>query len=192
VFALYDGPVYGDRSTLALNMVDASAILWRLYLGGVDAGARWQDLADSWTPFAGDGNYAFNDMHAMMAFAAAGRSEAAKTLLEAQRAAVEAGGDNAGFTRDIGLPATRGILAFADGDYRTAADLLGPLRAIAHRFGGSHAQRDVIDLTLIEAAIRSGDREKAHRLTQERMESRPHSPLSGILRKRADAIGADG
>jgi tetratricopeptide (TPR) repeat protein len=192
VFALYDGPVYGDRSTLALNMVDASAILWRLYLGGVDAGARWQDLADSWTPFAGDGNYAFNDMHAMMAFAAAGRSEAAQTLLEAQRAAVEAGGDNAGFTRDIGLPATRGILAFADGDYRTAADLLGPLRAIAHRFGGSHAQRDVIDLTLIEAAIRSGDREKAHKLTQQRMESRPHSPLSGLLRKRADAIGAAG
>lgn len=186
VFALYDGPIYGDRSPLALNMVDASAILWRLYLGGgVDAGARWQVLADSWTPFAGDGNYAFNDMHAMMAFAAAGRTEAARTLLEAQRAAVEAGGDNAGFTRDIGLPATRGILAFADGDYRTAADLLGPIRAIAHRFGGSHAQRDVIDLTLIEAAIRSGDREQASRLTEERMIARPHSPLSKLFDSRA-------
>jgi hypothetical protein len=192
VFSLYDGPIYGDRSPLALNMVDASAILWRLYLGGVDAGSRWKDLADVWTPFAGDGNYAFNDMHAMMAFAAAGRTEAAKTLLEAQQAAVEAGGDNAGFTRDIGLPATRGILAFADGDYRTAADLLGPLRAIAHRFGGSHAQRDVIDLTLIEAAIRSGDREKATKLAQERMVARPHSPLSGIFRVRAEAMGVPG
>ncbi|MBZ9922762.1 tetratricopeptide repeat protein, partial [Mesorhizobium sp. BR1-1-7] len=40
VLALYDGPVYGTRSTLALNMVDASAILWRLHLGGVDVGAR--------------------------------------------------------------------------------------------------------------------------------------------------------
>jgi tetratricopeptide (TPR) repeat protein len=188
VFSLYDGPIYGDRSPLAMNMVDASAILWRLHLGGVDAGARWQDLADVWTPFAGDGNYAFNDMHAMMAFAAAGRTEAAKTLLEAQQAAVEAGGDNAGFTRDVGLPATRGILAFADGDYRKAADLLGPLRPIAHRFGGSHAQRDVIDLTLIEAAIRSGDRERAAKLTEQRMESRPHSPLSGVLRQRAGAI----
>jgi len=190
VFSLYDGPVYGDRSTLALNMVDASAILWRLHLGGVDAGARWQDLADNWTPLAGDGNYAFNDMHAMMAFAAAGRTEAARTLLDTQLAAVEMGGDNAGFTRDIGLPATRGILAFANGDYKKAADLLGPLRAIAHRFGGSHAQRDVIDLTLIEAAIRSGDRENAAKLTQKRMESRPHSPLSGILRKRADTLSA--
>lgn len=188
VFSLYDGPIYGDRSTLALNMVDASAILWRLYLGGVDAGARWQDLADNWTPFADDGNYAFNDMHAMMAFAAAGRTGAARALMEAQQAAIAAGGDNAGFTRDIGLPATKGILAFADGDYRTAADLLGPLRAIAHRFGGSHAQRDVIDLTLIEAAIRAGDRELAAKLTEERMIARPHSPLSGILNNRVEGI----
>jgi hypothetical protein len=190
VFSLYDGPIYGDRSTLALNMVDASAILWRLYLGGVDAGQRWQDIADSWTPFATDGLYAFNDMHAMMAFAAAGRTQTARTLIEAQHAAIAAGGDNASFTRDIGLPATKGILAFADGDYRAAANLLGPIRAIAHRFGGSHAQRDVIDLTLIEAAIRSGDVAEARRLTEDRMIARPHSPLSGIFRERAQAITA--
>lgn len=190
VFRLYDGPIYGDRSTLALNMVDASAMLWRLHLGGVDAGARWDVLADNWTPFATDGLYAFNDMHAMMAFAAAGRTEAARTLLAAQEAAVEAGGDNAGFTRDIGLPATRGILAFADGDYSSAADLLGPIRAIAHRFGGSHAQRDVIDLTLIEAAIRSGDAARARRLAEERMVARPHSPLSAVIRTRAQGMAA--
>lgn len=188
VFSLYDGPVYGDRSTLALNMVDAAALLWRLHLGGVEGGERWQVLADNWTPLAGDGTYAFNDMHAMMAFAAAGRTDAAGTLLATQEAAVEAGGDNAGFTRDIGLPATRGILAFENGDYRTAVDLLGPIRAIAHRFGGSHAQRDVIDLTLIEAAIRSGDAAKAQKLTEERMVARPHSPLSTIFRNRAAAI----
>ena len=188
VFSLYDGPIYGDRSTLALNMVDASALLWRLHLGGVEAGERWQVLADNWLPLAEDGTYAFNDMHAMMAFAAAGRAGAVRTLLAAQEAAVEAGGDNAGFTRDIGLPATRGILAFEDGDYKTAAELLGPIRAIAHRFGGSHAQRDVIDLTLIEASIRSGDAARARQLAEERMIARPHSPLSAIFRDRAVAI----
>jgi hypothetical protein len=35
-------------------------------------------------------------------------------------------------------------------------ELLRPVRPVANRFGGSHAQRDVIDLTLIEAAFRSG------------------------------------
>ena len=40
---------------------------------------------------------------------------------------------------------------------REAAQLIRPVRSIAHRFGGSHAQRDVIDLTLIEAALRAGE-----------------------------------
>nr|WP_292321578.1 tetratricopeptide repeat protein [Mesorhizobium sp.] len=45
VLKLYDGPIYGDRSTLALNMVDASAVLWRLHLGGIYVGERWAALA---------------------------------------------------------------------------------------------------------------------------------------------------
>ena len=59
---------------------------------------------------------------------------------------------------------------------------------IASRFGGSHAQRDVIELTLIEAAIRSGDHGLALRLTGERERARHDSPLSGILRRRAEAL----
>ncbi|MGB3501783.1 MAG: tetratricopeptide repeat protein [Mesorhizobium sp.] len=188
IFALYDGPIQGGVSDVPLNMVDASAILWRLFIGGIDAGARWETLAALWAPHARDGNYAFNDMHAMMAFAAANRRDLAAQLLEAQQSAADGGDDNAGFTRDIGLPATRGILAFADGDYATAARLLEPIRIIAHRFGGSHAQRDVIDLTLVESAIRSGDAALARRLTTERIEARPHSPLSAIFRRRSVAI----
>ncbi|TGV95953.1 tetratricopeptide repeat protein, partial [Mesorhizobium sp. M2E.F.Ca.ET.154.01.1.1] len=72
VLRLYDGPIYGERSTLALNMVDASAILWRLHLGGLDVGERWAALAANWMPKAAAGNYAFNDTHAMMAFVGAG------------------------------------------------------------------------------------------------------------------------
>ena len=48
-----DGPIYGAPSTLALNMLDASAILWRLHLGGVDVGDRWTALAANWAPRPG-------------------------------------------------------------------------------------------------------------------------------------------
>ncbi len=188
VLSLYDGPMAGGQSAIALDMVDASALLWRLFLGGVNTGDRWRQVADQWAPHAASGNYAFNDMHAMMAFAATGRTSDIETLLHAQQDAAQGQGDNAGFTRDVGLPVTHGIRAFADGDYAKAARLLAPIRAIAHRFGGSHAQRDVIDLTLIEAAIRSGDAGLAQRLTQERMEHRPHSPLSALFSQRAAAI----
>jgi len=188
VLALYDGPIYGARSTMALNMVDASAILWRLFLGGVDAGERWAPLAQNWLPFASAGNYAFNDVHAMMAFIGAGRWDAAQTLMEAQQEAMKAGDDNAAFTRDVGQPVARGLYEFGHGNYAESVRLLEPVRAIASRFGGSHAQRDVIDLTLIEAAIRSGDLGKAASLAAGRLAARPASPLARLFSERAQAI----
>ena len=63
--------------------------------------------------------------------------------------------------------------------------LLRAVRNIAHRFGGSHAQRDVIDLTLIEAALRSGQHALAAALSAERAAMRPTSPLSKLFATRA-------
>ncbi len=185
VLSLYDGPIYGARSALSLNMVDASAILWRLHLGGIDVGDRWQALAANWTPKAGAGNYAFNDVHAMMAFVGAGLDRPARTLLETQNETMRGDDDNAAFTRDVGHPLTLAIKAFGEGDYSDVVRRIRPILAIAHRFGGSHAQRDVIDLTLIEAALRAGDAALAAALTAERALARPGSPLSGLLSRRA-------
>ncbi|MER9864732.1 tetratricopeptide repeat protein [Mesorhizobium sp. M0185] len=191
VLALYDGPIYGERSTLALNMVDASAILWRLHLGGVDVGERWTALAANWLPKANAGHYAFNDAHAMMAFVGAGLEAPARNLLEAQREAMRGKDDNAAFTRDVGHPLTLAIKAFGEGNYAGTIRLIRPIRAIAHRFGGSHAQRDVIDLTLIEAALRSGDGALARALAAERALARPDSPLSALFSRRATALAAN-
>ncbi|MER8990792.1 tetratricopeptide repeat protein [Mesorhizobium sp. M0074] len=191
VLALYDGPIYGERSKLALNMVDASAILWRLHLGGVDVGERWTALAANWLPKASAGHYAFNDAHAMMAFVGAGLEAPARGLLEAQREAIRGKDDNAAFTRDVGQPLTLAIKAFGEGNYAGTIRLIRPIRAIAHRFGGSHAQRDVIDLTLIEAALRSGDGALARALAAERALARPDSPLSALFSRRATALAAN-
>ncbi|TJV37437.1 MAG: tetratricopeptide repeat protein, partial [Mesorhizobium sp.] len=109
----------------------------------------------------------------------------ARTLLEAQHEAMHANDDNAAFTRDVGHPVTLAIKAFGEGNYAETVRLIRPIRAIAHRFGGSHAQRDVVDLTLIEAALRSGDRALARALAAERALARPHSPLSALLSRRA-------
>jgi len=188
--ALFDAPIYGSHSALALNMLDASALLWRLHLSGVDVGDRWAALAANWAPKAKDGNYAFNDAHAMMAFVGAGLGEPARLLLQAQEQAMAGGGDNAGFTRDVGHPLTLAIKAFGDGDYARTVDLLRPIRSIAYRFGGSHAQRDVIDLTLIEAAFRAGETHLASALSAERAVARPDSPLSQLFMRRAAELAA--
>lgn len=190
VLALFDGPIYGEGSTIVLDMVDASAMLWRLHLRGVDVGNRWHTLADNWMPVATAGNYAFNDVHAVMAFVGADRPDAVKGVIEAQQAAMGRNNDNVGFTREVGHPLVQAIQAFVDGDYRTTVDLIRSVREIAHRFGGSHAQRDLLDLTLIEAALRSGRRNLANALSAERQAKRPESPLSRLFAERAMSLNA--
>src|SRR5690606_2502211 len=39
--ALFDGPIDGHASPLAIDLVDATALLWRLHLRGVEIGSRW-------------------------------------------------------------------------------------------------------------------------------------------------------
>ncbi|RUY16706.1 tetratricopeptide repeat protein, partial [Mesorhizobium sp. M7A.F.Ca.CA.004.12.1.1] len=86
---------------------------------------------------------------------------------------------------DVGHPLTLAVKAFGEGNYAETVRLIRPIRSISHRFGGSHAQRDVIDLTLIEAALRAGDGALARALTAERSMARPDSPLSALFVRRA-------
>lgn len=168
VLALVDAQVLGPASPLVLNMVDGSQMLWRLHLRGIDVGGRWQALAERWVPQIDAGNYAFNDLHAMLAFVGAGRDADALRLLAAQQHALAAGGDNVDFLQDVGHGATRAVQAFGQQRYADAMQLLRGVRHEAHRFGGSHAQRDLIDLTLIEAAERGGEHDLADALRAER------------------------
>jgi tetratricopeptide (TPR) repeat protein len=172
VLALYDGPIYGARSDGAMDMEDAAAMLWRLSLRGIDVGDRWQTLADVYETQP-RGQYAFDDAHAMMAFVSAGRTEAAQGVLEAQTAALAAPGDNAYATAEVGLPLIQAVNAFAAGDFARTVEILRGVRNKAARFGGSHAQRDLIDLTLIEAASRAGEESLARALLAERDLARP-------------------
>ncbi|HYJ98710.1 MAG TPA: tetratricopeptide repeat protein [Burkholderiaceae bacterium] len=168
VLKLVDARILGTESAVILDMIDASAMLWRLHLRGIDVGNRWQALADRWSVVAEAGNYAFNDLHAMMAFVGADRQADAARLLATQARALQLDGDNAQFLCDVGRAATQAVHAFGAGRYAEAAQLLRPLRSKAYRFGGSHAQRDVIDLTLIEAAERDGQKLFADALKRER------------------------
>jgi hypothetical protein len=172
VLRLYDGPIYGARSDLAFDMVDAAALLWRLHLLGVDVGDRWAVLADVYATQP-RGQYAFDDAHAMLAFVGAGREAQAQAVLDAQGPVLAGAGDNAMFSGEVGLPVMQAIHAFGHGDYGRAVELLRGVRNKAARFGGSHAQRDLIDLTLIEAAGRAGERSLEEALLSERAAAKP-------------------
>ena len=151
--ALYDRRI-ASREPALNELIDASGLLWRLSLAGVDAGARWDVLAAAWAPRAEEAHCAFNDLHAMLAFVGAGRRDLQKRLLRAQAQRLSWGGTNHAMLREVGLPACRALAAFGAGEYARAARLLEGLPAVSHRLGGSHAQRGVIGLTLRAALNR--------------------------------------
>ncbi|TFH48244.1 MAG: tetratricopeptide repeat protein [Lysobacterales bacterium] len=182
---IYDEGVRSEPAEIQLMLLDAVALLWRMHLRGLDVGNRWSEVADLYEKDDEDGFYAFNDMHAMMAFAATDRSAAAATRLAAMEAAAEGEGTNAMMMRMVGLPIARGIEAFRRERYGEAIGYLMPVRYRAHVFGGSHAQRDIVHRTLIEAALRDGDKALATALSNERTSLKPNCPFSWQLHERA-------
>jgi len=182
---LYDTRIRPAQSSVALELVDASAMLWRLTLRGIDVGNRWQPLADSWQPLAREGFYAFNDVHAVMALVGAGRWLDAGEVLETLARAAGGHDTNAMMSREVGLPVAKAFVAFGRGRYDVAVDELLPVRAHANRFGGSHAQRDIVHLTLIESALRAGKHALARALAAERTSVKRSSPFNWQLEARA-------
>lgn len=183
---LYDERVFSADSEVSMELIDASSLLWRLHLQGVDVAERWNAVADRWAlkTHVENGYYAFNDFHAVVALAGADRLDAARDVLAALR---QAATTNPPATRamaaEIGVPACSAIIAFAEQRYGDVIELLSPLRAQAHRFGGSNAQRDILTQTLLVAAIRSGQTGLASNLLNERAVHKSASPLTQRWRK---------
>jgi hypothetical protein len=88
-------------------------------------------------------------------------------------------------TREIGLPLAEGFAAFAHGRYAEAVEKIAGRRGIAQRFGGSHAQRDILSLTALHAALRGGMKATAEAFAAERVAHKPESPWARRLAARA-------
>jgi tetratricopeptide (TPR) repeat protein len=187
VLEIFDRDIYPEPVDIAYTLVDASALLWRLHLLGIDVTSRFERVAAVWqTKLDGErGFYAFNDIHALLAFAALGREDAIARVSRDLESTAVGGSTNAAMTREVGIPLARGITAFAKGRYGQCVSELESVRDIAHRFGGSHAQRDILTLTIIEAALRGGQREVARHYLNERIVQRPNTGLGTRLLARA-------
>ena len=172
---LFDQKLAGPPLDMMLVLLDASALLWRLRLEDVDVGDRFERVADVWAGKLEQeaGYYAFNDAHAMMSFAATGRAGEIARLRRSMRTAVKGSAFNAAMTRDVGMPLADGLAAYARNRHAEAIAAIEPVRDTANLFGGSHAQRDLLTLTLIDAAIRAGDTRRARHYIAERQVHKP-------------------
>jgi hypothetical protein len=152
-------------------MSDAASLLWRLRAYGHTVPDRlWEQAAAYAKPFFAQPSFAFADVHMALLAAATGDKEGVERRAAALTKLVEAGSPGAGPV----VPAIcRAALAFAEEDYAGCVRILEPVAAETTRIGGSGAQREIFEDTLLVALMRSGDTAKARVLLDRRLHRRP-------------------
>ncbi len=179
--AVFDAYLRAEANEITLRRVDAASLLWRLQLQGADVGDRWQRLLAGWPLDASvAGSSVFNDVHALFALIGAGELGRADAWVRTSLTSAAYGGGvwNSQVSRDLAIPLMRGLLDFAHGRCDAAGEAIFPLPAIAARLGGSHAQRDVIDQTLLAIAARGGMKQAGRALLDERRLTKARTPLT--------------
>lgn len=150
---------------------DTSSFLWRLHVYGhaIPAGL-WEEVAAYSTPYFRQPGFAFADFHMALLAAATGD----RVALEQRVSALDE------LVRNNALPAgsvvpilCRAAHAFANEDYADCVRLLEPIATDVARIGGSGAQREVVEDTLVVALIRAGETRKASALIDKRLHRRP-------------------
>lgn len=181
--AIYEAHVQPSASEgLPLNVVtDTASFLWRMAAYGHEVPpALWQAAARYAAPLYEKPGLPFADVHKAMLDAATGDRAAVERRAAALTALVEAGTLAAGPV----VPAIcRAVLAFAEEDHAGCVRLLEPLMAEVARIGGSGAQREIVQDTLLVALMHSGEAQKARALLDSRLHRRP-SPRDRAWRER--------
>lgn len=159
-------------------MSDGAAFLWRSELAGYPrdpaAWRRLHDYADSALPRPGSG---LADLHVILAQVVMGDHAG----LAARARQMEAAAQEGRYPSGSYLPALApGFVAFERGDFSTAIEAFAPLAGQNERIGGSRAQHDLIEFTLLKAYANAGRSEDVHRLLAQRRLGLCEVPVAGL------------
>ncbi|CAG5126771.1 unnamed protein product, partial [Candidula unifasciata] len=181
-----------EKSGAMLDMVDVCSLLFRLEMEGIDVGSRWDQVCDLYKSHLHDHVLAFNDLHILMSCLGANQKSAiAEMIASIENYIREEQGTNKDVTAEVGEVLLKAFVAYNDGDYAAAVDYVNPVRYKVHLIGGSHAQRDLVNIFLIQAAIKSHKKEHhrlARALLNERRLWKPQSPMTDRLMAKAIEI----
>jgi tetratricopeptide (TPR) repeat protein len=172
VMDLYEEAISPAVARNRISFLDASSLLWRFEVYGCAAGSLpWPEVRDLGLELYPRPGVPFADAMMALACAGAGDEAALARLVDGLRAQAAAGHPVAG---SILLPVVEGIAAFGRADYETAARKLEPLaEEEMARIGGTNAQREVFEDTLLEAYLRAGQFDRAETLVRKRLNRRP-------------------
>ena len=156
------------------GLADSASFLWRAELAGANRHAQqWKEVAGFAARSFPSIGIGFADAHCAVAYAAAGDGEALERWVAELRRADEAGRLASGSALPM---VAQAFGAFARGDDDEAIRLLAPAIDRFVRIGGSRAQRDLFENTLLAAYWRSGRGAAAAGLLERRLDRCPTVP----------------
>ena len=154
-----------------LNTVsDCVSLLWRLNVYGHPvAKHNWDDVAEYSMRVFPQTALAFANVHLALLEAAMGQQAALAERITALDQRMMSGQQPAG---SVVADICRAAGAFAEGDYARCVQILEPASGEVTRIGGSHAQREVIEDSLLIALMKCGEVAKASALLDQRLHRR--------------------
>ena len=153
-------------------LTDTASFLQRAELAGeAPEPARWREVSEYARQFFPNPGIAFADVHAALAHAMAGETEALAKLIA----------EPTGPAGDVVGALAQAFAAFAAQDWAQAIALLAPVMAGHERIGGSRAQRDLLEYTLVAALLKTGRADDARlMLATRRPKKVAAGPVAGV------------
>lgn len=172
VLQIYDERLWDSKSDEFADLCNDASILMRLEYMGVNVGDRWLDLHAKVEFRSEEHILVFADVHFASMFASVGDIAGVNRLIKSFS---EKGGTA---RMEVGLPLAQAVADYCTGAYIKAQKTLLELRGRIIEIGGSHAQRDIFELMIIEASIKSGDIETARHMLENRTKLNPNNGLN--------------
>jgi hypothetical protein len=187
---LYDEHCWGIAKNYSQDQIGAISLLARFEIAGIDVGSRWDDLADHLQARAQDTIQPFLSLQYLYGLARARRPEAETLLKSVREFAARAPAFTRSVWQEVALPGCEGLYAYAQGEFERAWQHLSLAVPRMAEAGGSHAQRDLFEQVLLDAALKSNRLPMAQHMLELRRGADPHGvPLNALLAEVYDRLG---
>jgi hypothetical protein len=177
---VYEAQVHpGGAWGPALNVAtDAPAFLWRAELAGhARREPLWREAHDYALKSFPKAGIAFVDVHRALVHVAVGDHDGIAGIVSELEQRAASGRSPAG---DVVPRLAAGLAAYGRGDWAGAIASLEPALAGTVRIGGSRAQRDIVENTLLAAYLKDGRAADARKLVAAHGDRRPSVPVAGL------------
>ena len=176
MWKIVDSSVSQEKgSSLPINaLTDTASIYYRAELAGYNvSNERWHKLSEYAAQNFPKMGQSFADIHAALAHAMAGNDEYLSKLIDGKT----------GFAGDIVPAVAKAWKAISESEWEKAREELEDTSFEFERFGGSRAQRDLLEFTYVNVLLRTGKKETARKTLFERRpvfcETAPIEAISG-------------